>query len=88
MKQKRFSEEQIVAILKEGEGSKSIAEVCRRHGIADVTFYRWRAKYAGMAVPELRRLRQLEDENSKLKHLLAETLVDNRALKEALNRKC
>lgn len=87
MKQKRYSEEQIVQILKEGEAAKSISEVCRKHGIADVTFYRWRAKYAGMAVPELRRMRALEDENSKLKNLVAEQMLDNRALKEALSKK-
>jgi len=87
MKPKRFSEEQIVAILKEAEGAKSIGEVCRKHGIADVTFYRWRAKYSGMEVPELRRLRTLKDENAKLKNLVAEQLLDNRALKEALGKK-
>jgi putative transposase len=87
MKQKRFKEEEIVQILKEGEAAKSISEVCRRHGIADVTYYRWRAKYAGMEVPELKRMRSLEEENSKLKTLLSEQLLDNRALKEALSKK-
>lgn len=87
MKQKRFKEEEIVRILKEGEAAKSISEVCRKHGIADVTYYRWRAKYAGMEVPELKRMRSLEDENSKLKTLLSEQLLDNRALKEALSKK-
>ena len=87
MKQKRFSEEQIVQILKEAEASKSISEVCRKHGIADVTFYRWRAKYSGMEVPELRRMKALEDENAKLKNLLADQMLDNRALKEALAKK-
>jgi putative transposase len=87
MKQKRFKEEQIVQILKEAEGAKSISEVCRKHGIADVTFYRWRSKYQGMEVPELKRMKALEDENAKLKHLLSEQLLDNRALKEALAKK-
>lgn len=87
MKQKRFKEEQIVQILKEGEAAKSISEVCRKHGIADVTYYRWRAKYAGMEVPELKRMKALEEENTKLKHLLSEQLLDNRALKEALSKK-
>jgi putative transposase len=87
MKPKPFSEEQIIAILKEGEAAKSIGEVCCKHGIADVTFYRWRAKYSGMEVPVLRRLRALEDENSKLKNPVAEQLLDNRALKEALAKK-
>lgn len=87
MKQKRYSEEQIVQILREAEASKSISEVCRKHGIADVTFYRWRAKYAGMQVPELRRMRALEEENGKLKNLVAEQMLDNRALKEALSKK-
>ena len=87
MKQKRFKEEEIVRILKEGEAAKSISEVCRKHGIADVTYYRWRAKYQGMEVPELKRMKSLEDENSKLKTLLSEQLLDNRALKEALSKK-
>lgn len=87
MKQKRFKEEEIVQILKEGEAAKSISEVCRKHGIADVTYYRWRAKYQGMEVPELKRMRALEDENSKLKTLLSEQLLDNRALKDALSKK-
>jgi putative transposase len=87
MKQKRFKEEQIVQILKEGEAGKTVSEVCRKHGIADVTYYRWRAKYQGMEVPELKRMKALEEENAKLKHLLSEQLLDNRALKEALAKK-
>jgi putative transposase len=87
MRKSRFSEEQIVQILKEGEAAKSISEVCRKHGVADVTYYRWRAKYAGMEVPELKRMKALEDENTKLKSLLADSMLDNRALKDALSKK-
>ena len=85
MKQGRFSEEQIVAILKEAEaGGSKIAELCRRHGISDATFYNWRSKYCGLEISELRRLRQLEDENRRLKAIVADQALDFRALKEVL----
>ena len=85
MKQGRFSEEQILAILKEAEaGGTKIAELCRRHGISDATFYNWRSKYGGLEVSELRRLRQLEDENRRLKSIVADQALDIRALKDVL----
>ena len=85
MKQGRFSEEQIVAILKEVEaGGSKVAELCRRHGISDATFYNWRSKYGGLEISELRRLRQLEDENRRLKSIVADQALDIRALKDVL----
>ena len=87
MKKKRFSEEQIVRILKEAESGKSVVEVCRAHGVSDATFYSWRKKYAGMAVPEVRKLKELEGENKRLKELLADTMLENAAIKDVLSRK-
>jgi putative transposase len=87
MKAKRFSEEQIIAVLKEAEAGAKTKELCRRHGISDATFYNWKAKYAGMTVSEVRRLKELESENSKLKRLLADAELDKAALKELLGRK-
>jgi putative transposase len=84
MRKSRFSEEQIIAILKEAEAGVSPGELCRRHGISDVTFYNWRKKYGGMDVSEAKRLKSLEDENAKLKKLLAEQMMDNATLKELL----
>jgi putative transposase len=84
MKQGRFSEEQIVAILKEAESGGKVAELCRRHGISDATFYNWRSKYGGLEVSELRRLRQLEEENRRLKAIVADQALDLRALKDVL----
>lgn len=87
MKKKRFSEEQIIAVLKEAEAGAKVAELCRKHGISDATFYNWKAKYAGMTVAELRRLRELEAENSKLKRIVADQVLDITALKDLLGRK-
>jgi len=87
MKAKRFSEEQIIAVLKEAEAGAKTKELCRKHGISDATFYNWKAKYAGMTVSEARRLKELESENAKLKKLLAEAELDKSALKDLLNRK-
>ena len=87
MKGKRFTEEQIIAVLKEAEAGAKTKELCRRHGISDATFYNWKAKYAGMTVSEARRLRELEAENTKLKRLLAEAELDKAALKDLLGRK-
>lgn len=87
MKGKRFSEEQIIGVLKEGEAGAKTADLCRRHGITQQTFYRWKSKYGGLDGSEMRRLRQLEDENRKLKHVVAELTLDNRALKEVLAKK-
>ncbi len=82
MKRSRFSEEQIIAILKEQEAGAPTADVCRRHGVSSATFYKWKAKFGGLEVSEAKRLRQLEDENAKLKKLLAEAMLDNAMLKE------
>jgi len=87
MKKKRFTEEQIIAVLKESEAGASTKELCRKHGISEPTYYNWKAKYAGMTVSEARRLRELEAENSKLKKLLAEAELDKAALKDLLGRK-
>ena len=87
MKKKRFSEEQIIAVLKEAEAGAKVLELCRKHGISDATFYNWKAKYAGMTVAELRRLRELEGENAKLKRIVADQALDNAALKDLLGRK-
>ena len=87
MKGRRFSEEQIIGVLKEADAGVKTGELCRRHGITEQTFYRWKSKYAGLAVSEVKRLRQLEDENRTLKHVVAELTLDNRALKEVLAKK-
>ena len=86
MKQKRFSEEQIIAVLKEAEAGARVLDLCRKHGISDATFYNWKAKYAGMTVAELRRLRELEAENAKLKRIVADQQLDISALKDLLGR--
>jgi len=87
VKKKRFTEEQIIAVLKEAEAGAKVLDLCRKHGISDATFYNWKAKYAGMTVAELRRLRELEVENSKLKRIVAEQALDISALKDLLGRK-
>jgi putative transposase len=86
MRKGRFSEEQIIAILREHESGMATAEVCRRHGISSATFYAWKSKYGGLEVSEAKRLKSLEDENRKLKKLLAEQLLDNATLKELLTK--
>ncbi len=87
MRKSRFLEEQIIAILREQESGCPTADVCRRHGISGATFYKWKAKYGGMEVSEAERLRALEDENAKLKKLLAEAMLDNAILKDVNSRK-
>jgi putative transposase len=87
MKKKRFSEEQIIGVLKEAEAGARTKELCRKHGISDQTFYNWKATYGGMTVSEARRLKALEQENSRLKRLLAEAELDKAALKDLLSRK-
>lgn len=83
----RFTEEQIIGVLKEAEAGAKIADLCRKHGISDATYYNWKAKFGGMTVSDAQRLKALEAENSKLKRLLAESLLDNAALKDVLGRK-
>jgi putative transposase len=87
MKRSRFSEEQIIAILKEQEAGVSVADLCRKHGVSDASIYKWKAKFGGMEVSEARRLRRLEDENAKLKRMLADAMLDNVALKDLLGKK-
>jgi putative transposase len=87
VRKSRFSEEQIIAILKESEAGVEPGELCRRHGITRASLYRWKAKYGGMEVSEARRLRALEEENRQLKHIVAEQAVDIRALKAVVAKK-
>ncbi len=87
MRKSRFSEEQIIKILKEKEAGGKLADVCRRYGISEPTFYVWKAKFGGMDVNEARRLKQLEDENRRLKHLVADLTLDNQALKVIVAKK-
>jgi putative transposase len=86
MKGSRFSEEQIIGILREHEAGVKTPDICRRHGISDATFYKWKARYGGLEVSEARRLKSLEDENRRLKKLLAEAMLDNAALKDILGK--
>jgi putative transposase len=86
MRRSRFSEEQIIAILAEQEAGVRTKDLCRKHGISDATFYKWKAKYGGMTVSETARLRTLEEENRRLKKLLAEAVVDNSVLKDLLRK--
>ena len=87
MKRSRFSEEQIIGILREHEAGVPVAELCRKHGVSDASVYKWKAKFGGMDVTEARRLRALEEENAKLKRMLADAMLDNVALKDLLGKK-
>jgi putative transposase len=87
VRKSRFSEEQIIKILKEAEAGRAVKDLCRDHGVSQETFYRWRRKLGGMEVSDARRLKQLEDENRKLKRLVADLTLDKEALKDALGRK-
>jgi putative transposase len=87
MKRKRFSEEQIIAVLREHEAGAKAADLARKHGISEATLYNWKAKYGGLGVSEARRLKALEDENGKLKRLLADAVLDASALRELLSKK-
>ena len=87
MKRSRFTETQIVSILKEADAGKKVKDICRRHGISDATYYNWKSKYGGMEISEAKRLRELEEENRKLKRLLAEAELDRAAMKEIIKGK-
>jgi putative transposase len=87
MRRSRFSEEQIIAILREQESGVSTADVCRRHGISSATVYKWKARFGGMEVSEARRLKALEDENARLKRLLADAMLDNAMLRDVAAKK-
>ena len=86
MRGKRFSEEQIIGVLKEAEAGIPLADLTRKHGIAEGTYYRWKSKYGGLDLSEAKRLRHLEEENRRLKHLLADAMLDNAVLKDAISR--
>ena len=87
MRKTRFAEFQIVKILKAAEGGRAVTDICREHGLSSATYYKWKAKYGGLEVSEARRLRSLEDENRRLKKLLAETMLDNAILKDINSKK-
>ncbi len=87
MKRSRFTEEQIIGVLREQEAGMKVSELCRKHGISEPTFYAWKSKFGGMSVPDARRLKQLEEENARLKKLLAEAMLDNAVLKDITARK-
>ena len=86
MKKVRHSEEQIINILKEAEAGIAVAELCRKHGVSDQTYYNWKAKYGGMTVSDARKLKQIEEENRRLKHIVADLTLDNQALKAVLSK--
>ena len=87
MKRSRFTEEQIIAVLREQEAGVATAEVCRKHGVSSATFYKWKAKFGGLDMSEARRLKALEDENGRLKRMLADAMLDNAALKDLFEKK-
>lgn len=87
MKRSKFTEEQIIGILREHDAGAKTGDICRKHGISSATFYAWKSKFGGMDVSDARRLKALEDENAKLKRLVAEAMLDNAALKDLLSKK-
>ena len=87
MKPRRFTEEQIIGILKQAQAGMKIVDLCRTHGISDATFYNWSTKYGGMEVSDAKRLKVLEDENKKLKQMLADSMLENKAIKDVLSKK-
>lgn len=86
MARKRFSEEQIIGILKEADAGTKVLDICRKYGISDATFYNWKTKYSGLTVSELKRLKALEDENRRLKSIVADQALDIRALKDVVSK--
>jgi putative transposase len=86
VKARQYSEEQIIAVLKEAEAGAKVSDICRKYGMSDATYYNWKAKYSGLTVSELKRLKALEEENRRLKQIVAEQALDNRALKELLSK--
>jgi putative transposase len=86
MKPSRFTEEQIIGILKQAQAVMKIVDLCRTHGISDATFYNWRTKYGGMEVSDAKRMKVLEDENKKLKQMLADSMLENKAIKDVLSK--
>ena len=87
MRKSKYSEHQIIAILKAVEGGRTVRDVCREHEISDATYYQWKSKYGGMQASEIKRLRELEDENRRLKQMSADLLLENRALKDVIAKK-
>jgi putative transposase len=86
LKAKRYTEEQIIAVLKEGEAGAKVSDLCRKYGMSDATYYNWKSKYAGMSVSDVRRLKALEEENRRLKQIVGEQALDIRALKDLLSK--
>lgn len=86
MKARQYTEEQIIAVLKEGEAGASVTDLCRKHGMSDATYYNWKSKYSGMTVSDLKKLKALEEENRRLKQIVADQALDIRALKELLSK--
>jgi putative transposase len=86
MGRRKYTDEQVISILKEGEAGANIGELCRRYGVSDATYHRWKAKYAGLSLSELKRLKTLEDENRRLKQIVADQALDNRVLKDLLSK--